>query len=58
MERVPEDTVTCTMCGTVAAATPLDWVSERGPRGLTWVCAVCARTHLRAIEAKLDQEWW
>jgi hypothetical protein len=27
-------------------------------RGPVWICDSCLRTHLRAIEAKLEQEWW
>jgi hypothetical protein len=27
-------------------------------RGQMWVCDRCARQNLRAIEAKLDREWW
>jgi hypothetical protein len=27
-------------------------------RGAVGVCDRCARKHLRAIEGKLDQEWW
>jgi hypothetical protein len=52
--------VSCSFCGTTAAAPPpLTWVFEMGQRrGPVWICDRCARTHLRAIEAKLEQEWW
>lgn len=49
----------CAGCGAVAA----------GDEGLTWLCSVedgvrryfcdtCSRTHLRAIEGRLDSGWW
>lgn len=51
--------VSCTACGTaVDAPPPLTWSSATGPRGRTWVCERCTRTHLRAMEAKLDEEHW
>ena len=51
--------VVCSLCGTSACApAPLTWSSSTGPRGTTWACASCTRTHLRAMEAKLDEEHW
>ncbi len=51
--------VACSQCGITADTPPLTWLLDRdGRRGAVWVCDRCARTHLRAIEAKLDQEWW
>lgn len=49
----------CAGCGAVAT----------GAEGLTWLCSVengarryfcttCSRTHLRAIEGRLDSTWW
>ena len=52
--------VTCSFCGaTVESDTPpLTWTAavERGQR--QWFCDDCSRTHLRAMEGKLDSEWW
>jgi hypothetical protein len=49
----------CSLCGTSAAVPPMTWMREiDARRGLVWVCDACARTHLRSIEAKLDQQWW
>lgn len=49
----------CSQCGTMAETAPLDWVLDVEPRrGRQWICAGCARTYLRAIEAKLQPEWW
>lgn len=51
---------TCDFCGTSVPGedTPLTWTTavENGkPRTF---CDVCSREHLRAIESKLDSEWW
>ncbi|MET9126393.1 hypothetical protein [Streptomyces sp. NPDC004528] len=54
----PAQRIVCARCGT----------SSDGPRP-TWTCSVengsrhyfcddCARTHLRAIEGRLDSAWW
>jgi transposase-like protein len=52
--------VTCSFCGTVVESDepPLTWISsvERGKQ--RWYCDECSRTHLRAMESKLDSEWW
>ncbi len=52
-------TITCSHCGQVAEEPQLTWVLEidRG-RGQVWICLACTRSNLRAIEAKLDQEYW
>jgi hypothetical protein len=52
--------VTCSFCGTTVEAEdpPLTWTTavENGkPRVF---CDQCSRTHLRAMESKLDSEWW
>ena len=55
----------CDFCGTTppvidpqTAALPLTWTTavENGRRRV--FCADCSREHLRAIEGKLDSEWW
>jgi hypothetical protein len=52
--------VTCDFCGAVAAddQLPLTWTTavENGRRRV--FCDRCSREHLRAIEGKLDSEWW
>jgi hypothetical protein len=50
---------TCDFCGAVAPdELPLTWTTavENG-RDKTF-CDRCSREHLRAIESKLDSEWW
>jgi len=52
--------ITCNMCGTQAEGdvTPLTWVTsfEHGQQRV--FCERCARENLRAIEGKLDSDWW
>lgn len=52
--------VTCSFCGTTDPAEdpPLTWTLavENGRSKL--FCERCSREHLRAIESKLDSEWW
>ncbi|MCW2739322.1 hypothetical protein [Nocardioides sp.] len=53
------DTVTCDFCGTQAPeGETLTWTTsvENGRRRT--YCDTCSRTHLRAMEGKLDSEWW
>ena len=50
---------TCDLCGhTAEVAQTLTWTTsvENGRRRT--YCEDCSRTHLRAIEGKLDSEWW
>ena len=55
--------VTCDFCGRTEAdatddAPPLTW-STSVERGRTRrFCDECSRTNLRAMEGKLDSEWW
>ena len=47
------------MCGTVAQnAYALGWTMEWTLRGVSHICPDCTRMNARAIEGKLDQEWW
>jgi hypothetical protein len=40
----------------------MDWSLARRRRGgqviEEWTCPLCSRHNARAIEAKLDREWW
>ncbi|MCH1866509.1 hypothetical protein [Nocardioides sp. CFH 31398] len=50
---------TCDFCGRHGSdADALTWTTsvERGRRQR--YCERCSREHLRAIEGKLDSEWW
>ncbi|MFF0741465.1 hypothetical protein ACFYVL_13795 [Streptomyces sp. NPDC004111] len=50
--------VVCARCGAVAQGPPVTWTLsvENGSR--RHYCVDCARTHLRAIEGRLDSSWW
>jgi hypothetical protein len=49
----------CSICGSTVSEPPVTWMSEiDARRGRVWVCESCARKNLRAIESKLDQDWW
>ena len=51
--------ITCDFCGRQAAeAETLAWTTsvENGRRRV--YCVECSRTHLRAMEGKLDSEYW
>lgn len=53
--------ITCDFCGRTAvddAATRLTWsISVENGRQRAF-CDTCSREHLRAIEGKLDSEYW
>ncbi|MEH0472722.1 hypothetical protein QA943_28475 [Streptomyces sp. B21-097] len=51
--------VVCARCGAQAAhPPPLTWTCsvEAGVR--RYFCEACARDNLRAIEGRLDSDWW
>ena len=54
-----EQPTTCDFCGRQGTgAETLTWTtSVENGRQRTY-CEECSRTHLRAIEGKLDSEWW
>ena len=54
---------TCSVCGKVADPAvdgdpPVAWSAEIVDARPSWVCPRCTRDNVRAIEAKLDQNWW
>lgn len=50
--------VTCALCATTAPALPLGW-STSIERGVTvHHCERCSRENVRAMESKLDPQWW
>ena len=57
--------VVCESCGAPAPAgdagapvVPLTWSTAVEQGRTKAFCAECSRRHLRAIEGKLDSEWW
>ena len=52
--------VTCDFCGTSVpgAELPLTWTTAVANGRTRVFCTSCSRENLRAIESKLDSEWW
>ncbi len=50
--------VSCAVCGSTAPSQPLTWTTTTDPRGTTLICDRCTREHVRAMEARLDEEYW
>ncbi|MFD7298149.1 hypothetical protein ACFV9W_33100 [Streptomyces sp. NPDC059897] len=48
----------CARCGTTVRELPLTWTFsvEGGTR--RYFCDACARENIRAIEGRLDSDWW
>ncbi|TQK52010.1 hypothetical protein FBY35_2435 [Streptomyces sp. SLBN-118] len=48
----------CSHCGAVAEGPPPTWTCsvENGARH--YFCDDCARANIRAIEGRLDSDWW
>jgi hypothetical protein len=36
----------------------LSWVMDRRDGRTSWTCPACASANIRALEAKLEPEWW
>ena len=55
-------TVNCSMCGEGAECPPdgipPGWTLDTDRGRVSYVCGRCARENLRAIEAKLPEEYW
>ena len=55
---------TCSLCGTTAPEGPdsatvtLTWTTAVENGKQRTYCESCSREHLRAMESKLDSEWW
>jgi hypothetical protein len=52
--------VTCGYCGAHADGDtpPLTWTSAVENGRTKYFCESCSRENLRAIEGKLDSDWW
>ncbi|HEX4726832.1 MAG TPA: hypothetical protein VH298_03485 [Jatrophihabitans sp.] len=61
-----EPTVACQSCGRrpdsdgagTSSADLLSWVMDRRDGRTSWTCPACAGANIRALEAKLEPEWW
>lgn len=52
--------VTCDFCGTTSEGddVPLTWSTATELGRFKTYCDRCSRENLRAMEGKLDSEWW
>ncbi|HYN75315.1 MAG TPA: hypothetical protein VEV13_03880 [Candidatus Limnocylindria bacterium] len=53
-----EAKVACARCGTTVAGVPLTWSTSTERGRLSYYCDRCSREHLRAMEGKLDADFW
>ncbi|MET7655079.1 MULTISPECIES: hypothetical protein [unclassified Streptomyces] len=52
-------TLVCARCGARAEAPPpITWTCSVQRSVRSYFCETCARENLRAIEGRLDPEWW
>ena len=51
---------TCSFCGRTAreAESTLTWTTATENGKTRMFCDTCSRDNLRAMESKLDSEWW
>lgn len=58
--RTLADMATCDLCGRVEAdeTKTLTWTTSVERGSTRHYCDECSRAHLRAMEGKLDSEWW
>ncbi|MFF8915291.1 hypothetical protein ACF08M_18725 [Streptomyces sp. NPDC015032] len=52
--------MTCAQCGTSVGSetAPPTWVCSVENGRHRYFCEKCSRTHIRAIESRLDSAWW
>ncbi|MEU3946433.1 hypothetical protein [Streptomyces sp. NPDC029526] len=54
----PSKALVCSRCGTVAETPSATWTLSVEAGARRHYCEACARENLRAIEGRLDAEWW
>lgn len=58
----PSGSMSCTVCGAIPdaddSAARLTWSRGWENGRVVWNCPSCTRRHARAIESKLDSQWW
>jgi len=50
--------VSCAMCGVVADGQPLTWTMSLEGGQTRYYCDRCSRDNLRAMEGRLDADWF
>jgi hypothetical protein len=48
----------CQLRSDLTVADAMTWVMDRDSTGTRWTCPQCAIRSVRAMEAKLDPQWW
>ncbi|MFD4621333.1 hypothetical protein [Streptomyces sp. NPDC058475] len=57
-QRIEAQHIVCARCGTPADDPRPTWTCSMENGNRHYFCDSCARTHLRAIEGRLDSAWW
>jgi hypothetical protein len=50
--------VSCGLCGVTAAEQPLTWTTSVEGGETRYYCDRCSRDNLRAMEGRLDADWF
>ena len=50
--------VSCALCGVTAPEQPLTWTTSVERGGTRYYCDRCSRENLRAMEGRLDADWF
>jgi hypothetical protein len=50
--------VSCALCGVVADVQPLTWTTSLEGGQTRYYCDRCSRDNLRAMEGRLDADWF
>ena len=53
-----DGTVACALCGATEAALPFTWTTSVEHGRPRFYCDRCSRENLRAMEGRLDAEWF
>jgi DNA-directed RNA polymerase subunit RPC12/RpoP len=53
-----DEPVACSLCGSTVDALPLTWTTSLEHGRTRYYCDRCSRENLRAMEGRLDGEWF
>ncbi|MCX3059318.1 hypothetical protein [Streptomyces beihaiensis] len=57
-QQPDQRTFVCARCGTTAEGPPPTWTFSVEGGAPRYFCDACARENIRAIEGRLDSDWW
>ncbi|MGN9792521.1 hypothetical protein ACWGH4_27560 [Streptomyces sp. NPDC054847] len=57
-EQPGDEGIVCAGCGKVAEGPPVTWTCSVEDGVRHYLCEDCARDNIRAIESRLDPQWW